>query len=81
MISAFVIDLILFLLPLAVYGLYLVLTARNPLHPASWTRARIAVLSLAGIIFAVFFIKVVGEHAGTQLSGRNQAAEAAAQKK
>jgi hypothetical protein len=46
-------PLALFLSPFAVYALYLVVRARYPLEVEHWTRARVSVLTLAGLAAAV----------------------------
>jgi hypothetical protein len=46
-------PLALFLSPFAVYALYLGLRARYPLEVEHWTRGRVSIMTLIGLVAAV----------------------------
>jgi hypothetical protein len=45
-------PLALFLSPFAIYALYLVLRARYPLEVEHWTRGRVSMMALIGVVVA-----------------------------
>ena len=73
----FLIDILLFLTPFAAYALYLYVSERNPFDVSSWDRKRLVILAGAGLALVGVLVGLVGENAGRQLIGRNEAGEAA----
>jgi hypothetical protein len=49
-------PLALFLSPFAIYAVYLALRARYPLEVEHWTRERLSILTLAGLVAAILWL-------------------------
>ena len=73
-------DVVLFLIPFALYAAYLFVAARNPFDLSSWDKKHIVWLGLAGALIFALMVGVVSPNAGRQLFGRNEAGEAASQR-
>ncbi|MES2906554.1 MAG: DUF6111 family protein [Pseudomonadota bacterium] len=70
MFRRFFIEILLFLLPFALYAVYLALRRINPFTGKSWRWKELLWLSLAGFILSVVVFGTLADMAGTQLSGR-----------
>ncbi len=68
--SRYLLYFVFFLLPFAVYAVYLFLRDKNPLTGAAWTRTQLILLSLIGLFLSVFVVHFLAQHAGQQLIGR-----------
>jgi hypothetical protein len=56
-------PLVLFLSPFAVYAAYLAIRARYPLEVEHWTRGRVSVMTLVGLVAAVLGLVAVNAFA------------------
>lgn len=77
MIRFFLLDVLLFLTPFALYAIYLFVSERNPFQLSSWHQRQLIILSATGILLVMVLFGLVGENAGRQLFGRNEAGDAA----
>jgi hypothetical protein len=69
------IQVAIFLIPFAIYALYLLLKKQNPFTGAAWTGTQIAFLTGAGLVLTVLTFTMLVQNAGMQLVGRNPAAQ------
>jgi hypothetical protein len=66
------IEALLFLLPFALYALYLALKRENPFTHKAWQLREIVWLGIAGFFLAFVLFGTLAEHAGENISGRAQ---------
>ncbi|MBX9619626.1 MAG: hypothetical protein K2X10_10800 [Hyphomicrobiales bacterium] len=78
--SVVLFNVVLFLIPFALYAVYLFVAARNPFLLSSWDRKRMVWLGVAGVLIIAVMVGVIGPNVGRQLFGRNEAGEAASQR-
>jgi hypothetical protein len=71
MIRAFFIEILLFLLPFALYIAYLAVRRKNPFTGESWTWVELTSLTIVGLFLSVVLFGLGWRHSGEQLTGRN----------
>ena len=68
-------QLILYLLPFALYACWHALSRGNPLTGAAWRLREVVLLTIAGLVLSVGLFSVVSNNAGAKLFGRNTQAQ------
>jgi hypothetical protein len=64
------IQILLFLLPFAVYAVFLVIKRQNPFTGVAWRLRDVIGLSIAGFLLSVVLFGTLSHYAGGQISGR-----------
>jgi hypothetical protein len=68
-----------FLIPFAIYAIFMLMKRQNPFTGAAWTGTQVALLSGVGLVLTVLVFTLLVQNAGLHLSGRNPAGDAAQQ--
>lgn len=68
-------QILLFLLPFAVYAVFLMLKRENPFTHKAWRMRDVVWLGMLGFLLSVVLFGMLGHYAGGQISGRAQPVE------
>lgn len=71
MIRTIFIEILLFLLPFALYVAWLLVRRKNPFTGESWTWVELTSLTITGLFLSLVLFGLGWQHSGEQLSGRN----------
>lgn len=66
------VQILLFLLPFALYALYLLFKRQNPLTGKAWLWKHITLLGLIGFLLSITLFGLIANNSGMLLSGRGE---------